>query len=200
MLVRHPARAAATARARSCEWLRDISTLRTPSARALASAPRSSLTTGLPGPEIEMSRHDTLPGPTPSDFITASFPANLAAQCLPGLLKPEQYSCSSSVKIRVGLGTTNTGKQGNNNLLRIKSFEGLTVTGKASRKLFATIPPDEAWTVTGEGSKIALTAPDGTVYGVELLNANEQLRASDDGVLVVVNEAVGDRREIRLIG
>jgi uncharacterized protein YuzE len=43
-------------------------------------------------------------------------------------------------------------------------------------------------------------APDGTVYGVELLNANEQLRASDDGVLVVVNEAIGDRREIRLIG
>jgi len=42
--------------------------------------------------------------------------------------------------------------------------------------------------------------PDGTVYGVELLNANEQLGASDDGVLVVVNEAVGDRREIRLIG
>ena len=43
-------------------------------------------------------------------------------------------------------------------------------------------------------------APDGTVYGVELLNANEQLRASDDGVLVVVNEAIGDRREIRLLG
>ena len=36
-------------------------------------------------------------------------------------------------------------------------------------------------------------APNGTVYGVELLNANEQLRASDDGVLVVVNEAIGDR-------
>ncbi|OFV93132.1 MAG: hypothetical protein A3G76_16800 [Acidobacteria bacterium RIFCSPLOWO2_12_FULL_65_11] len=43
-------------------------------------------------------------------------------------------------------------------------------------------------------------APDGTVYGVELLNANEQLRAGDDGALVVVNEAIGDRREIRLIG
>ena len=43
-------------------------------------------------------------------------------------------------------------------------------------------------------------APDGTVYGVELLNANERLRASDDGLLVVVNEAIGDQREIRLIG
>ena len=41
-------------------------------------------------------------------------------------------------------------------------------------------------------------APDGTVYGIELLNANEQLRAGDDGTLVVINEAVGDRREIPL--
>jgi len=43
-------------------------------------------------------------------------------------------------------------------------------------------------------------SPDGTVYGVELLNANEQLQAGDDGTLVVVNEALGARREIRLIG
>jgi uncharacterized protein YuzE len=41
-------------------------------------------------------------------------------------------------------------------------------------------------------------APDGTVYGIELLNANEQLRGSDEGALVVVNEARGDRREISL--
>ena len=41
-------------------------------------------------------------------------------------------------------------------------------------------------------------APDGTVYGIELLNANEQLRASDNGALVIINEAVGDRREIPL--
>lgn len=40
-------------------------------------------------------------------------------------------------------------------------------------------------------------APDGTVYGLELLNANEQLRA-DDGALVVVNDASGERREMRL--
>ncbi len=43
-------------------------------------------------------------------------------------------------------------------------------------------------------------SPDGTVYGVELLNANEQLRASDDGTLVVINESIGDRQEIRLMG
>lgn len=41
-------------------------------------------------------------------------------------------------------------------------------------------------------------APDGTVYGIELLNANEQLQASDDGTLVVINEALGERREIPL--
>jgi uncharacterized protein YuzE len=41
-------------------------------------------------------------------------------------------------------------------------------------------------------------APDGTVYGIELLNANEQLRSEDEGNLVVVNEAVGERREISL--
>ena len=34
-------------------------------------------------------------------------------------------------------------------------------------------------------------APDGTVYGVELLNANEQLRG-EDGQLIVVNEASGE--------
>ena len=41
-------------------------------------------------------------------------------------------------------------------------------------------------------------APDGTVYGIELLNANEQLRAEDKGKLVVVNESLGDRQEISL--
>ena len=34
-------------------------------------------------------------------------------------------------------------------------------------------------------------APDGSVYGIELLNANEQLRASDGGQLVLVDEAEG---------
>lgn len=41
-------------------------------------------------------------------------------------------------------------------------------------------------------------APDGTIYGIELLNAKEQLRAEDQGRLVVINEALGDRREIPL--
>lgn len=36
-------------------------------------------------------------------------------------------------------------------------------------------------------------APDGLIYGIELLNANEQLRAADDGRLVVVDAAGGER-------
>ncbi len=41
-------------------------------------------------------------------------------------------------------------------------------------------------------------APDGTVYGIELLNANEQLRGEDGGNLVLLNEADGKTREIPL--
>lgn len=41
-------------------------------------------------------------------------------------------------------------------------------------------------------------APDGTVYGIELLNANEQLLAEDEGKLVVVIEDGGKRHEISL--
>ncbi|MBI5386610.1 MAG: DUF2283 domain-containing protein [Verrucomicrobia bacterium] len=41
-------------------------------------------------------------------------------------------------------------------------------------------------------------APDGHVYGIELLNANEQLRAEDGGLLVVQNDAKGEKTEIPL--
>jgi uncharacterized protein YuzE len=41
-------------------------------------------------------------------------------------------------------------------------------------------------------------APDGTIYGIELLNANEQLRAGDDGRIVVVDEAKGEERALAL--
>lgn len=37
-------------------------------------------------------------------------------------------------------------------------------------------------------------APDGTVYGIELLNANAQLKAGGDEVLVLVNQVL-DRTE-----
>ena len=41
-------------------------------------------------------------------------------------------------------------------------------------------------------------APDGTIYGIELLNANEQLRSRDEGKLIVFNEATGEKSEVVL--
>ena len=41
-------------------------------------------------------------------------------------------------------------------------------------------------------------APDGTIYGIELLNANDQLRRGDMEGLVVINEATGERIELPL--
>ncbi|HEV2416765.1 MAG TPA: DUF2283 domain-containing protein [Terriglobia bacterium] len=41
-------------------------------------------------------------------------------------------------------------------------------------------------------------APDGSVYGIELLNANEQMGSEDQGNLVIVNEALDNRLEIPL--
>ncbi len=41
-------------------------------------------------------------------------------------------------------------------------------------------------------------APDGTVCGIELLNANEQLRGDNGGHFVVVNEAAGKTEDILL--
>jgi len=41
-------------------------------------------------------------------------------------------------------------------------------------------------------------APDGTLYGIELLNANAQLHASDGGRFVVIDEVAGRRVEVPL--
>ena len=41
-------------------------------------------------------------------------------------------------------------------------------------------------------------APDGTVYGIELLNANEQLLGLDEPALEVVNEASQQRHTVPL--
>lgn len=41
-------------------------------------------------------------------------------------------------------------------------------------------------------------APDGTVYGIELLNANEQLERENIGRLSVINEATGEKTEVPL--
>lgn len=42
-------------------------------------------------------------------------------------------------------------------------------------------------------------APDGTLHGIELLNANEQLRVSDDGWLVLSDPSTGEERRWRLV-
>jgi uncharacterized protein YuzE len=41
-------------------------------------------------------------------------------------------------------------------------------------------------------------APDGMIYGIELLNANKQLRGEEEGKLLILNEATGERAEIVL--
>jgi uncharacterized protein YuzE len=41
-------------------------------------------------------------------------------------------------------------------------------------------------------------APDGKIYGIELLNANEQLGHEDSGKLLLINEATNDRAELPL--
>ncbi len=40
-------------------------------------------------------------------------------------------------------------------------------------------------------------APDGTVYGIELLNANVQLAQEDAGQLVFQNEATGEQTKVK---
>ena len=41
-------------------------------------------------------------------------------------------------------------------------------------------------------------APEGSIYGIERLNANEQLRGEEAGTLVVENEATGAVTEVEL--
>jgi len=72
---------------------------------------------------------------------------------------------SKSVKMRVGIGTGKTGKQGRNDFLKFKSFEGLTITGKTSGKLYAEIPPDQEWTVESSEERTLLKDSSGTIYG-----------------------------------
>ena len=40
--------------------------------------------------------------------------------------------------------------------------------------------------------------PDGTIYGLELLNANEQIKSQDMGKLLVVNEETGKVAEMEI--
>ena len=41
-------------------------------------------------------------------------------------------------------------------------------------------------------------ASDGTIYGIELLNANEQMTRQDEGKFLVINEVTGEKAEVPL--
>ncbi len=41
-------------------------------------------------------------------------------------------------------------------------------------------------------------APDGAIYGIELLNANEQMKGEEMGKFMVINEATGAKAEMPL--
>ena len=56
----------------------------------------------------------------------------------------------------------------------------------------------EVETIRVSDELIVDMSPDGTIFGIELLNANEQLRREDMGKLLVINEATGEQRELPL--
>lgn len=58
--------------------------------------------------------------------------------------------------------------------------------------------PVEVETIRVSDELMVDMAPNGKVYGIELLNANEQLQREDLGGLVVINEATGERAELPL--
>jgi len=41
-------------------------------------------------------------------------------------------------------------------------------------------------------------ASDGTIYGIELLNANEQISRQDEGKFLMINEVTGEKAELPL--
>jgi hypothetical protein len=42
-------------------------------------------------------------------------------------------------------------------------------------------------------------APEGSVYGIELLNADQQLRAADGGRIVVIDPVSGEERNLKVV-
>ncbi len=59
--------------------------------------------------------------------------------------------------------------------------------------------PEEVETIRISDQLNIDVAPDGTIYGIELLNANEQLRGSNGGTLEVINDATGEKVEMPLL-
>jgi uncharacterized protein YuzE len=59
-------------------------------------------------------------------------------------------------------------------------------------------PTDEVETVRISDQLNVDLTPDGKIYGIELLNANEQLRGIAEGKLILENEATGKTIEVSL--
>lgn len=59
--------------------------------------------------------------------------------------------------------------------------------------------PTEVDTIRISDELVVDMAPDGTLYGIELLNANEQLRREAMEKLLIVNEATGEQVEFPLV-
>ena len=72
---------------------------------------------------------------------------------------------AKAVTVRVGIGAGNTGRQGRNNILKLKSYEGLIIRDKASGKVYVRIPPDEVWTMVFEKGKLVLKDSNGATFG-----------------------------------
>ncbi|MCK4935409.1 MAG: SpoIID/LytB domain-containing protein [Elusimicrobiales bacterium] len=70
-----------------------------------------------------------------------------------------------STRVRVGIGTKNTGRQGINKILKFKSFEGFKVIGKRSGKLYASAAPNEIWTAMYRNGKVVLRNPKNKIFG-----------------------------------
>ncbi len=57
---------------------------------------------------------------------------------------------------------------------------------------------EQVETITLSDEVVVDMAPDGTIYGIELLNANRQLRYAEEGTFLVINEATGEHAELPL--
>jgi uncharacterized protein YuzE len=58
--------------------------------------------------------------------------------------------------------------------------------------------PTEVEAIRVSDELVVDLARDGTIYGIELLNANEQLRRDDQGKLLIINEATSERVKVPL--
>lgn len=59
-------------------------------------------------------------------------------------------------------------------------------------------PSGEVDTIRASDDVLIDMAPDGTICGIELLNANEQLKGSDGGRFVFVDPRTGEERQLTI--